>query len=254
MDKKIKKTNKKNEGGFFELIRTVFWAVIIAIIFRSLLFEPYNIPSGSMLPNLLVGDYLFVSKYSYGYSRYSFPFGLVPIPSRVLSGNPERGDVVVFKLPSDTSINYIKRLIGLPGDKIQMKNGRLFLNEKVVERRRLDDFIMGDIDGKLKMTPQYLEILPNGKRYKILETWGDNGPLDNTGIFTVPKDHYFMMGDNRDNSQDSRIIQEVGFVPMQNLVGQASIIFFSTNGQAKLWEVWKWPISIRFERLFNQIF
>ena len=132
MDKKIKKTNKKNEGGFFELIRTVFWAVIIAIIFRSLLFDPYNIPSGSMLPNLLVGDYLFVSKYSYGYSRYSFPFGLVPIPSRVLSGNPERGDVVVFKLPSDTSINYIKRLIGLPGDKIQMKSGQLFLNDNIV--------------------------------------------------------------------------------------------------------------------------
>ena len=250
MDKKIKKTNKKNEGGFFELIRTVFWAIIIAIIFRSLLFEPYNIPSGSMLPNLLVGDYLFVSKYSYGYSRYSFPFGLVPIPSRVLSGNPERGDVVVFKLPSDTSINYIKRLIGLPGDKIQMKSGQLFLNDNIVTQIEEGKFEFIYKNYLPQSLDKYKEILPDGKQYSILNV-NDNQPLDETNSFLVPEGHYFMLGDNRDNSLDSRA--SVGFVPFENFVGKGSIIFFSVNGSAKIWQIWKWPTSIRYSRLFKKI-
>ena len=244
----------KEKGGFFDTLKTVFYAVLIALCIRTIAFEPFNIPSGSMIPTLLVGDYLFVSKFSYGYSKHSLMFSLPVISGRIFSSEPARGDVAVFKLPSDNSTDYIKRVLGLPGDKIQIRNGRLFINEKIVERKRLDDFIMGNIGGKLRMVPQYIEILPNGRRYKILETWGDNGPLDNTGVFMVPKGHYFMMGDNRDNSQDSRVIREVGFVPVQNLVGRASILFFSTNGQARLWEIWKWPISIRFERLFNQIF
>ena len=250
MYKKIKKTNKKNEGGFFELIRTVFWAVIIAIIFRSLLFEPYNIPSGSMLPNLLVGDYLFVSKYSYGYSRYSFPFGLGPITSRVLSSNPERGDVVVFKLPSDTSINYIKRLIGLPGDKIQMKMGQLFLNDNIVtliEEGKFEFIYKNYLPQSLD---KYKEILPDGKEYSILNV-NDNQPLDETNSFLVPEGHYFMMGDNRDNSLDSRA--SVGFVPFDNLVGKGNIIFFSVDGSAKFWQIWKWPSSIRYNRIFKKI-
>ncbi len=250
MDKKIKKTNKKNEGGFFELIRTVFWAVIIAIIFRSLLFEPYNIPSGSMLPNLLVGDYLFVSKYSYGYSRYSFPFGLVPIPSRVLSGNPERGDVVVFKLPSDTSINYIKRLIGLPGDKIQMKSGQLFLNDNIVTQIEEGKFEFIYKNYLPQSLDKYKEILPDGKQYSILNV-NDNQPLDETNSFLVPEGHYFMLGDNRDNSLDSRA--SVGFVPFENLVGKGNIIFFSVDGSAKFWQIWKWPSSIRYNRIFKKI-
>ena len=250
MDKKIKKTNKKNEGGFFELIRTVFWAIIIAIIFRSLLFEPYNIPSGSMLPNLLVGDYLFVSKYSYGYSRYSFPFGLVPIPSRVLSGNPERGDVVVFKLPSDTSINYIKRLIGLPGDKIQMKSGQLFLNDNIVTQIEEGKFEFIYKNYLPQNLDKYKEILPDGKQYSILNV-NDNQPLDETNSFLVPEGHYFMLGDNRDNSLDSRA--SVGFVPFENLVGKGNIIFFSVDGSAKFWQIWKWPSSIRYNRIFKKI-
>ena len=250
MDKKIKKTNKKNEGGFFELIRTVFWAIIIAIIFRSLLFEPYNIPSGSMLPNLLVGDYLFVSKYSYGYSRYSFPFGLVPIPSRVLSGNPERGDVVVFKLPSDTSINYIKRLIGLPGDKIQMKSGQLFLNDNIVTQIEEGKFEFIYKNYLPQSLDKYKEILPDGKQYSILNV-NDNQPLDETNSFLVPEGHYFMLGDNRDNSLDSRA--SVGFVPFENLVGKGNIIFFSVDGSAKFWQIWKWPSSIRYNRIFKKI-
>ena len=250
MDKKIKKTNKKNEGGFFELIRTVFWAIIIAIIFRSLLFEPYNIPSGSMLPNLLVGDYLFVSKYSYGYSRYSFPFGLVPIPSRVLSSNPERGDVVVFKLPSDTSINYIKRLIGLPGDKIQMKSGQLFLNDNIVTQIEEGKFEFIYKNYLPQSLDKYKEILPDGKQYSILNV-NDNQPLDETNSFLVPEGHYFMLGDNRDNSLDSRA--SVGFVPFENLVGKGNIIFFSVDGSAKFWQIWKWPSSIRYNRIFKKI-
>ena len=243
----------KEKGGFFDTLKTISYAVLIALFIRTIAFEPFNIPSGSMIPTLLVGDYLFVSKFSYGYSKHSLLFSLPIIPGRIFFSEPERGDVAVFKLPSDNSTDYIKRVIGLPGDKIQIRNGRLFINEKIIERKRLNDFIIGSIDGKISMIPQYIEILPNGKRYKIIETWGDNGPLDNTGVFAVPKGHYFMMGDNRDNSQDSRVIREVGFVPVQNLVGRASILFFSTNGQARFWEIWKWPVSIRFERLFNQI-
>ena len=243
----------KEKGGFFDTLKTISYAVLIALFIRTIAFEPFNIPSGSMIPTLLVGDYLFVSKFAYGYSKHSLLFSLPIIPGRIFFSEPERGDVAVFKLPSDNSTDYIKRVIGLPGDKIQIRNGRLFINEKIIERKRLNDFIIGSIDGKISMIPQYIEILPNGKRYKIIETWGDNGPLDNTGVFAVPKGHYFMMGDNRDNSQDSRVIREVGFVPVQNLVGRASILFFSTNGQARFWEIWKWPVSIRFERLFNQI-
>ena len=243
----------KEKASFFDTVKTVFYAVLIALFIRTVAFEPFNIPSGSMIPTLLVGDYLFVSKFSYGYSRHSLMFSLPLIPGRVFSQDPERGDVAVFKLPSDNSTDYIKRVIGLPGDQIQINNGRLFINGEIIKRKRIEDFIPESFDGKLKMIPQYIETLPNGREYKILETYGDVGPLDNTPLYIVPTNHYFMMGDNRDNSQDSRVIKEVGFVPLKNFVGQASILFFSTNGKARLWQIWNWPISIRFERLFNQI-
>jgi signal peptidase I len=236
-----------------ETVRTVIYAVLIALVVRTFLYEPFNIPSGSMKPTLLIGDYLFVSKLSYGYSRYSFPFGLGPFSGRIFASEPERGDVVVFKLPSDNSTDYIKRIIGLPGDEIQVKGGILYINGEPVKRKRIEDFVERTPDGReLRRLPQYIETLPNGRKHRILEV-SDQGPLDNTGVYKVPEGHYFAMGDNRDNSQDSRVLSAVGFVPDVNLVGRAEILFFSTNGSAHLWEVWKWPEAIRFNRILKVI-
>ena len=243
----------KNKGGFLETLKTVVYAVLIAMVVRTIGYEPFNIPSGSMIPTLLVGDYLFVSKFSYGFSKHSLIFSLPLIPGRIWYTEPKRGDVAVFKLPSDNSTDYIKRIIGLPGEKIQMRNGRLFINGKIVQRERLTDFVQTGPNGNIKMTAQYKEILPNGKTHNILEEWGDKGPLDNTSVYQVPSGHYFAMGDNRDNSQDSRVRPEVGFIPKENLVGRAEILFFSTNGKARIWEIWNWPVTVRFIRLFKDI-
>lgn len=223
-----------------ELGKTLVIALLIALAIRSVLFEPFNIPSGSMKPNLLVGDYLFVTKYSYGLSRYSFPFGLAPIDGRIGGEVPRRGDIAVFKLPSNNRTDYIKRIVGLPGDTIQVRRGRLYINGNLVRRERL-----GEQDG----LTQYREFLPGGATYEIFEA-GDNGPLDNTPVFEVPEEHYFMMGDNRDNSQDSRVTSLVGPVPLINMVGPARRIFFSTEGNAALYEIWKWPFSLRLDRFF----
>jgi len=243
----------KDKGGFLETLKTVVYAVLIAMVVRTFGYEPFNIPSGSMIPTLLVGDYLFVSKFSYGFSKHSLIFSLPLIPGRIWYTEPKRGDVAVFKLPSDNSTDYIKRIIGLPGEKIQMRNGRLFINGKIVQRERLKDFVQTSPNGNIKMTARYKEILPNGKSHDILEEWGDKGPLDNTGVYQVPSGHYFAMGDNRDNSQDSRVRPEVGFIPKENLVGRAEILFFSTNGKARIWEIWNWPVTVRFMRLFKDI-
>jgi signal peptidase I len=243
----------KNKDGFLETLKTVVYAVLIAMVVRTIGYEPFNIPSGSMIPTLLVGDYLFVSKFSYGFSKHSVIFSLPLIPGRIWYTEPKRGDVAVFKLPSDNSTDYIKRIIGLPGEKIQMRNGRLFINGKIVQRERLKDFVQTSPNGNIKMTARYKEILPNGKSHDILEEWGDKGPLDNTGVYQVPSGHYFAMGDNRDNSQDSRVRPEVGFIPKENLVGRAEILFFSTNGKARIWEIWNWPVTVRFMRLFKDI-
>ena len=243
----------KPEGGLAETLKTVFYAVIIAIAVRTVAFEPFNIPSGSMIPSLLVGDYLFVSKYSYGYSKHSLPFSLPLFSGRILESVPQRGDVVVFKLPSDPRTEYIKRLIGLPGDHIQMIKGRLYVNGQMVERRQIEDYIDRDNRGSLIRAPQYIETLPNGKTHHIQELYGDEGPKDNTEEFIVPADHYFMMGDNRDNSQDSRYLNVVGYVPAENLVGKAQVIFFSVDGSAAFWEIWKWPGAIRWSRFFNKV-
>ena len=247
-----KKNKNSNESSFFEFIKTIFYAVIIAIIFRSLLFEPYNIPSGSMLPNLLIGDYLFVSKFSYGYSRFSFPFGSVPLPAdRVFGSEPERGDVVVFKLPSNTSINYIKRVIGLPGDKLQMKSGKLFLNGQLVNQYNDGQFKHVYNNQYEQLLDKYKEKLDNGRSYSILNI-NDFQPLDNTKEFIVPDSHYFMMGDNRDNSLDSRA-NGGWFVPFENLVGKGNFIFFSITGDTRFWQFWRWPFNVRYNRIFKKI-
>ena len=239
--------NRNKTQGFIETVRTVVYAVLIALVIRTFAYEPFNIPSGSMKPTLLIGDYLFVSKMSYGYSDHSLPFSLPLIPGRILFSEPERGDVAVFKLPSDNNTDYIKRLIGLPGDRIQMVKGILHINGEAVERKRVDDFVQRDGAGNIRRIPRYLETLPNGRSHYILEK-NDRGPLDNTPVYTVPEGHYFAMGDNRDSSSDSRVI---GFIPVENLVGRAEVLFFSIQGSA--WKIWTWPWTVRFGRLFKGI-
>lgn len=241
---------KKEDWG--ELGRTAMIAVVLALVIRTFLFEPFNIPSGSMIPNLLVGDYLFVSKYSYGYSRYSFPLGLGGFEGRIAPEEPKRGDVIVFRLPSDTSVDYIKRLIGMPGDTVQVTNGRVYINGKMLERESVGMTEYDNGYGGRSRVIEYVETLPNGVKHTIYEE-GDQESLDNTDAFVVPQGHYFFMGDNRDNSRDSRVMDLVGFVPFDNLVGRADRIFFSTNGSAAFYQFWKWPWTIRYDRVFAPI-
>ena len=238
--------SKRKPEGKFEFLKTIFIAGALALGFRSLLFEPFNIPSGSMIPTLLVGDYLFVSKYSYGYSRYSFPFGIMPINGRIFGTMPDRGDVAVFRQPKNESVAFIKRIVGLPGDLIQISNGLLYINGAPVSRN--NQASISAFEG-LQFTrfEVFEETLPNGRSYVIQER-SDNDLFDNTGIYEVPEGHYFMMGDNRDNSRDSRTAS-VGMVPSENLIGRAERLFFSHNGTARLWQIWKWPFAIRYGRI-----
>ena len=242
--------SKRKPEGKFEFIKTIVIAGALALGFRSLLFEPFNIPSGSMIPTLLVGDYLFVSKYSYGYSRYSFPFGMAPFDGRVFETSPERGDVAVFRQPQNESVAFIKRIVGLPGDRIQVTDGILQINDAAVNRVGKGFATASDGYNVIRFAV-YQETLPNGKSYLIQER-SDDDVLDNTNVFLVPEGHYFMMGDNRDNSRDSRTTS-VGMVPAENLIGRAERLFFSHNSSAHLWEIWKWPFAIRYGRLGDGI-
>lgn len=243
---------QSSSSGIVDTLKTLLIAGAIALGFRSLVAEPFNIPSGSMIPSLLVGDYLFVTKYSYGYSRYSFPFGLAPIDGRLFSGDsqPQRGQVAVFRLPSDTSVDYIKRVIGVPGDRIQVRQGVLHINGQAVQRRLVGNGRQ-DLSRGGQITTLYQETLPGGGTHLIQEI-SDRQTFDNTPEYLVPPGHYFMMGDNRDNSRDSRS-SSVGVVPIENFIGKAQFIFFSVGQDARLWEVWKWPANIRFSRIGSSI-
>tara|TARA_B100000131_G_C18094427_1_gene603454 strand:+ start:858 stop:1613 length:756 start_codon:yes stop_codon:yes gene_type:complete len=241
----------KGKSSFLELIKTLFYAGFIAVIFRSLLFEPFNIPSGSMIPSLLVGDYLFVSKYSYGYSKYSFPFGIIPIKDRIFVDEPKRGDIIVFRKPGEEHIDYIKRLIGIPGDRVQVLDGILVVNGKKAIRSKTNIGKMRNQIGNFQLFNEYIEKFEDSQAHRIIES-SDNDYFDNTIEFKVPDGHYFFMGDNRDNSRDSRT-SEVGFVPRANLIGKAERIFFSHNGFSSFFEFWKWHKSIRFSRIGKKI-
>ncbi len=246
--------DKKN-SWFGETWRTALYAGLIAVAIRTLAFEPFNIPSESMLPTLMVGDYLFVSKFSYGYSRHSIPFSPNLFSGRILESAPERGDVVVFKLPRDDSQDYIKRIIGLPGDRIQVREGILYINDKQVERKEVDRLMLPDRFGVMRPYPRYIETLPNERSYYVLDTRAGSDS-DDTPVFNVPPNSYFAMGDNRDNSLDSRVQPRsggVGFIPAANLVGRAEFLFFSTDGTARFWEFWRWIQAARFRRFFSSI-
>jgi signal peptidase I len=240
----------KKSGGLGETISVIIQAVLLALVIRTLLFQPFSIPSGSMRPTLLEGDYLFVTKWAYGYSRHSLPFSPDLFEGRIWDASPERGDVVVFKFPPDPSIDYIKRVIGLPGDRIQVRDGVLHINGEPVRRElvgTVDDIDITEVRGPVEI---WRETLPNGVSFNTLDLT-KNGVGDNTREFVVPEGHYFMMGDNRDNSTDSRF--NVGFVPHENLVGRANIIFFSISGGASPLEIWRWPGELRLSRIFTWV-
>lgn len=251
MSSQVIEKNKKSSWG--ENIRTIVIALVLALGFRSLAYEPFHIPTGSMKSTLLVGDYLFVSKYSYGYSRYSFPFGLPLFGGRVMELNqPKRGDVVVFRYPSKPHIDFIKRLIGLPGDRIQLKEGIVYINGEALKRQPLTNYADDENKSNVKSVPRFSETLPEGKVISILKEY-KMGSADDTQLFIVPPKHYFMMGDNRDNSHDSRYLDDVGYIPEENLVGRAEVIFFSTDGTAQFSNPASWFSAMRLERFFKPI-
>ena len=241
-----------NKRFLKENLKTLIYALIIAVIIRSLIIQPFYIPSSSMEPNLLVGDRLFVTKYSYGYSKHSFPFSPPMFKNRFFFKEPKRGDVIVFKTPADNRTDYIKRLVGLPGDKIQFIDSNLYLNSIEIFKSRVskNDIIYCG-DRKIEVFT-FEEKLPNGKIYKTV--YLKNFTFENSDIFTVPDEHYFFLGDNRDCSKDSRFLTSVGYVHKDNLVGKAQFIFFSSDRSiGSIFAFWRWNKSLRFDRFFKNI-
>ena len=252
------------EESWWETVKVIVQALAIALVVRTVLFQPFNIPSGSLIPTLLIGDYLFVSKYSFGYSHYSLPsfLDLAPsaMPGRLFFSAPKRGDIIVFRPPGKPDQDFIKRLIGLPGDKVQLIEDRVYINGQMVPREAAPPYETEDPYGRPSKVAHWYETLPDsagapgGVKHEIIQRDGDRGALANTPLFEVPPGHYFFMGDNRDNSLDSRVVGgDVGYVPVENLIGRAEIIFFSVNEDAAAWQFWRWPWTVRFNRLFMRV-
>jgi len=241
----------KSQNSLWENIKVIIQALLLAMVIRTVLFQPFTIPSGSMMPTLLVGDYIFVNKFAYGYSKYSLPFSPNLFSGRILEFNePKRGDIIVFRLPSHPDVDYIKRLIGLPGDRVQVTNGVLLVNGQPVPKQADGTFASDYSLDPGDHIPVFRETLDTGVSYDTLDQ-SNVSRGDNTQEFVVPEGHYFFMGDNRDNSLDSRF--DVGYVPAENLVGRASIIFFSLGNDTSFREVWKWPTNMRWDRIFKVV-
>jgi signal peptidase I len=233
-------------------IKTLIIALVIAIIIRSLFFQPFYIPSSSMEPTLLVGDRIFVSKYTYGYSKHSFPFSPPVLNKRIFNSKPDYGDLIVFKTPADNRTDFIKRLIGFPGDEIQFINGELYLNKKKIIREEIKEKFQIKCGEKINEVISYMETLPNGKKY--LAVYNKTGSMMNTDNYVVPDEHYFFLGDNRDCSRDSRFLSSVGYVHKINLIGKAKIIFFSNDTKkGSVLKFWNWKNSIRINRFFKKL-
>lgn len=241
------------KNDIWETVVVLFQALLIALVFRSLLFQPFSIPTASLQSNLLIGDYILTSKYTYGYSKYSFsPFEFLPINGRIFGRAPEQGEIAVFR-PVPQNVDYVKRVVGLPGDTIQMKNGVLNINGTAVKKERVGTKIDTDSYGTSIPVILYRETLPNGASY-IVQEISDNQALDNTAEYVVPDGHFFMMGDNRDRSADSRVLRSVGYVPLENFIGKAEVRFFSIKDNINPWQVWRWPGNVRLERMFQSVY
>jgi signal peptidase I len=235
-----------------ENLKTLFYALLIAVVIRSLFVQPFYIPSSSMEPTLLIGDRIFVKKYTFGYSKHSFPFSPPLFSGRFLNKKPNYGDLIVFKTPADNRTDYIKRLIGLPGDTVQFKNGKLYLNKKEILRSEVNNEYKIRCGPKLPTVKAYKETLPNGKQY--VAVYNERGTMQNTDIYRVPENHFFLLGDNRDCSKDSRYLSSVGYVSGENLVGKASFIFFSNDTiSGSILKFWNWDHSLRLERFLQKL-
>ena len=249
MSEQAAKKAKPNE--LRETIIVVIEALVIALLFRTFLYQPFSIPTASLQPSLLIGDYVIASKFAYGYGQWTFPFGAIPIKGRIFGSEPQRGDIAVFR-PVPQKEDFIKRVIGLPGDHIQMINGILNINGEPVQRELVGRGTDTDSFGNTLPVMIYKETLPNGVTHLINEI-SDNSQLDNTEEYVVPAGHYFMMGDNRDRSQESRVLSAVGYVPESNLIGKAEARFFSIKDDIPPWQIWRWPGNVRWDRMFQPV-
>lgn len=243
--------SKANRSELRDTVVVVIEALVIAIVFRTFLFQPFSIPTASMQSTLMIGDYFVASKYTWGFGPYSFPIPL-PFNGRIFGRDPNQGDIAVFR-NTIANEDYIKTVIGMPGDKVQMTNGRLIINGVMVEREKIGEAVDRDSSSSDVPVTVYREILPNGVTHTIQEI-SDNGPLDNTTEYVVPAGHFFMMGNNRDRSQDSRVLNAVGYVPSSALIGKAEARFFSITDNIAPWKIWEWPANVRWDRMFKSVY